>query len=187
MSLSEFVNWPNVVPLTPSTSPSKVKLASPFKVLLPLAVSTLLLASLLMVIVPAVNAAKEADTEVKSVRDRSAKAGVESFCRSRISIDVCATPFVDKDSVPWIGGANNAEAETIPDGIFWRSLYSVDKAPTVVLILANEAETLPHCCILTSEPVIACSDRILPVKIWISLAASPNTFEPELYNMEEDT
>ena len=71
--------------------------------------------------------------------------------------------------------------------MFCRSLYSVDKAPTVVFILAKEEDTLPQASILISEPDIDCSVKRLPVKMCISLAASPNMFEPELYSIEEVT
>ena len=62
------------------------------------------------------------------------------------------------------------------EGIFCKSLYSVDRAPTVVLMLAKEEETLPHSFILISEPDIDCSVKRLPVKMCTSLAASPNMF-----------
>src|SRR6056300_735098 len=78
-SVSEAVKSLIDVPLIVKTSPSKVRLLSPFKVLSPLAVSILLLASLLIVIVPAVNAAREDDTEVNPFKVKSTNVGYLLF------------------------------------------------------------------------------------------------------------
>ena len=71
------------VPLTVKTEPSKVKLLSPFNVLSPLAVIILLLASLLIVIVPATNEASEEDTELKPVSVKSSNVGLSVVCKPK--------------------------------------------------------------------------------------------------------
>ena len=75
MSELVLVKGPIPVPDTVNVAPSNVSSASPLRVELPTPVSTLLFASLLIVIVPAVNAANEADTEAKFVRDKSTNVG----------------------------------------------------------------------------------------------------------------
>ena len=99
MSELVLVKGPIPVPDIVNVAPSNVSSASPLRVELPTPVSTLLFASLLIVIVPAVNAANDEDTELKSVRAKSAKDGESDVCNPK-STAVAATPFVIKATWP---------------------------------------------------------------------------------------
>ena len=93
MSVLVLLKVPIPVPETVNVSPSNVRFDSPLRVKLPFAVNTLLSASLLIVIVPAVKDANEADTEVKSVRVKSTNVGLSPTCNPKSALGA-ATPLV---------------------------------------------------------------------------------------------